>query len=311
MFHQGAGKSTLRYFSVVDSGTSALGDYPIHFHLNGNSTRGTLVEGVAVVNGKHHAFVPHGSHGITFKDTIALNIRGDAYWWDDPGTNESCSFQKYCTLDNTNDVVIEHALAAKITNGPGDNRGYRLAGFHLGAGSGNMVVNSAAVDISPTHVTDCSGFSWSEGANQNVGGNVWSFRSNYSASSSGCHGIFVWQNDSNNHVIDGFTGGGIDHGAYVNSYHYRNVDVPYLEFHATGWSMANSHVGDVTAMNHATAGTVTFKGVTFDSFTIKNGAKEPAIYVIDDSNMTCDQVRWQSVSTGTKVIIDSVECRQG
>ncbi len=67
----GAGPSTLRYFTISDSGTPTPGDFPLHFHLNGDSVRGTLVDGVVVLNGANHAFVPHGSHGITFKDTIA------------------------------------------------------------------------------------------------------------------------------------------------------------------------------------------------------------------------------------------------
>lgn len=304
MFHQGAGKSTLRYFSVVDSGTSVLGDYPIHFHLNGNSTRGTLVEGVAVVDGKHHAFVPHGSHGITFRDTIALNTTGTPYWWDPPGANNCTSqFEKNCTADNSNDTVFNRALANGVTPMPGD-RGYRLAGFKLEAGSGNVVTNSSAINVGGQK--DCSGFHWPESANQNVGGNVWVFHNNHGQSN--CHGIFVWQNDSNLHIIDGFSGGGIDHGAYSNRYEYRNVEIPYLEIVATGWTMKNSSIGKAVARSHNAEGTVKFTNVSFESLIIDDAGKEPATYVLEDSNLDCSDIVIKELAPGSRITVDGKEC---
>ena len=123
----GGGPSTLKYFTVADSGTSTLGDYPMHWHLNGDRTRGTIVEGVVVINGRNHAFVPHGSHGITFRNTIAKNITGDAYWWDPPGTNGSCSKGSGCShIDNSNDILYDHALADGVKGGR------HVTGFLLG-----------------------------------------------------------------------------------------------------------------------------------------------------------------------------------
>ena len=308
IFMGGAGPSVIQYVAVHSSGTPGLGDYPLHWHLNYDTTRGTIVEGVAVVDGRHHAFVPHGSHGITFRDTIAWQVQGDAYWWDPPGSNDcGTKFAKFCTADNSNDTTYDHALAAKVTNGPGDLRGYRLSGFHLGAGSGNVVKNSLAREITPTHVKDCSGFHWPESANQNDGGNVWTFASNRTAASE-CHGIFVWQNDGNPHVISGFSGGGVDHGAYGNIYHYKNLTVPYLEVHAIGWQIGQSQVGDVTALKHVAAGTVTFTDVTFDSFTISDGQGEPAIYVLNGTNLGCGDIVHQDTHPASQVIIDGASC---
>ena len=180
----------------------------------------------------------------TFRDTIASNITGEAYWWDPPGSNESCRFQKLCTGNNSNDITFDHVLADGITNNVGDNRGFTLSGFDLGAGSGNVVRNSVARNINPTHVKSCSGFKWPSSANQNAGGNVWVFKNNKTFDDR-CHGIFVWQNDGNLHIINGFTGPGINHGAYGNNYDYRNVDVGYVYIHAVGWSMSDSTAGDV------------------------------------------------------------------
>jgi hypothetical protein len=311
LFHSGAAKSVLKYFAVHDSGSSNLGDYPIHFHLNGNSSRGTLVEGVVVVNGKHHAFVPHGSHGITFRDVIAKNTKGAAFWWDDPGTNESCSFQKFCTRDNSNDIVYDHVLVDGVTNGPGDGRGFTLTAFNLGAGSGNVIKNSVAVNVRPSHVKDCSGYRWPEGANGNVGGNVWKFVNNYSSNASGCHGIFVWQNDGNPHVIDGFAGGGIDHGAYSNKYEYRNIDVPYFEVHAAGVSIVGGKVGTLYTRSHRadTFPTAQFSNTQIGRFIIQNANGQiPGQYLLNNTGLTCADIVYESALPGTTVVIDGAEC---
>lgn len=295
MFH-GAGPSVLRYFSVHDSGTSQIGDYPLHWHLNGNSVRGTLVQGVVVVNGAHHAFVPHGSHGITFKDTIAKNTQGTAYWWDPAGTNPG-------NVDDSRDIVFDHVLADGVV--PFGNEKHRVAGFRLAGQAGNVVRNSAAINISGG--ADCSGFKWPEKAGDN---SVWTFENNVSHSTS-CHGIFVWQNDSEPHVVKGFTGSGISHGAYRNIYRYDKVNVEYVEIHAIGWAMTDSHAGDVIALRHRFEGIVTFDSVTFDSFTIDNASNNgntPAHFVINDTNLTCKDVVYASVVDGTTIVIDGAEC---
>jgi hypothetical protein len=314
MFHHGAGPSTLRYFTVHNSGTSALGDYPLHWHLNGNSVRGTLVEGVAVVGGKHHAFVPHGSHGITFRDTIAKNILKPAYWWDSPCTNENKTDARNCTVDNSNDIVFDHALADNVDwpRSLGDccSAQHRASAFVLGAGTGNVVRNSGAIRTKGG--ADCSGFHWPESANQNKGGTVWQFTDNFTASSS-CHGIFVWQNDGERlHVIDGFSGSDIDHGAYKNNYEYRNVNVASLRVHALGWRIRDSSVGDVTVVSHAVSGgRVRFDNVSMTSFTVdnaENGGTVPGTYVLNGTNLKCGHIKYRSIVAGTRVVINNTEC---
>lgn len=305
VFMNGAGPSTVRFVAVTNSGTSALGDYPLHWHMNGDTTRGTLVEGVVVRNGAHHAFVPHGSHGITFRDTIAKNITGDAYWWDPPGTNNCSGRQSTCTADNTNDVLWDHALADNVHPASG-HAGHRINGFTLGAGSGNVVRNSAAINIEGGQ--DCSGFHWTEQANRNEGGNVWVFKNNYSESEE-CHGIFVWQNDHNLHVVTGFTGSGIEHGAYSNNYVYRNVDVNYLIVHATDWSIHDSSVGDVLTKEHsASPGEVLFENLEMTSFTVDNRTGVPATYRINNSGISCSDIVYESIEPGTKIFVDGKKC---
>jgi len=302
MFH-GAGASTLKYFTVADSGTpDVLGDYPVHFHLNGNSTRGTIVEGVVVVNGRNHAFVPHGSHGITFKDTIAYTIRGDAYWWD-PGQLEN---------DST-DIIYDHALAHTVT--PAASGKHRLTGFALRGGQNNIVKDSAAVNIKGG--SDCSGFHWPEPAGPNgldtppLDG-VWQFENNHS-SSPDCNGIFVWQNNNEPHTINGFTGSGIDHGAYSNEYQYNNVKIDHLQIQALGWTINNSTVGDVTAQDHhdsAAGKTTTITNTQLKSFTIDNqNGRTPGNYILNNTNITCNDIQYTSTYPGTKITINGTTCK--
>jgi hypothetical protein len=311
MWHGQCGIANLHDLTITNSGGPGMGEYPIHLHLCGDATRGSVVENVTVINGAHHAFVPHGSHGITFLNTAAIDTKGDAYWWDPPGSNETCSFQKFCTLDNSNDIIINGALCDGVTNAPGDDRGFRLSCYTLGAGSGNVIVNSHAQRVQPSHVVDCSGFHWPEGANQNVGGNVWVFEDN-TFSDSPCHGIFVWQNDSNLHIIDGFSGGGIDHGAYGNNYDYRHVDVPYLEIHAVGWVMSDSEVGRIILRPHTFAGSVTLTNTTGSVVEVRDApsgtADEPIILHVNGTNLTCGDVQWVSPHPDTMVFIDGVVC---
>jgi hypothetical protein len=308
MFHNGAGKSTLKYFRVSDSGTPNHGDYPIHFHLNGNSTRGTVVEGVVVVNGRNHAFVPHGSHGITFKDVIAKDIRKTAFWWDAPGTNNCNDRDKFCTADNSNDIRYEHALVDGVFESQGNVEHHRVAGFLLNAGSGNVIRNSVVRNIRGGK--DCSGFHWPGAANQNAGGNVW-VAQNLQVFDDDCHAVFVWQNDGNRHVVSGVTGPGIGQGAYVNHYEYVEFDVSYVEAHAAGWKMRDGRIGEFIAHRHRNEffPTVELSNVTLGAFTIDNGSGDiPGTYVLNGTNLSCGDIQYRNVVEGTRVIIDGKDC---
>lgn len=197
--------SVVRHVAVVDMGGDELGQYPVHFHRQGNGSRGTLVEGVAVVRGRHHAFVPHGSHGITFRDCVAYDVRADAYWWD-PGPEHA-----------TSDVLYDRCVAARVRPHPAIRQ--RLGAFHLGMGSGNTVRDCVAVGV--TGAPNSAGYLWPEAR---VG--QWTDTGNVGHNND--YGIFGWQNTPVVPVIEGYLGyhnvrAGIGHGAYVNSFQYRDV----------------------------------------------------------------------------------------
>jgi G8 domain len=185
------------------------GRYPLHFHHNGDASQGSLVEGVVVRQSGNRAFVPHASHGITFRDTIAYDVWEDPYWWDERTPNQ------------THDTVFERAIAAVVQDDP-DHRGYTLSGFVLGEGRNNSITNSVAVGIR----NKGSGFQWPSGAN-GAEYNVWRFANN-AAHNNKPNGIFVWQNDDSCHVIEDFVAfrngrAGVNHGAYNNDFVYADV----------------------------------------------------------------------------------------
>ncbi|MEN8238965.1 MAG: hypothetical protein ABFR53_07165, partial [Actinomycetota bacterium] len=184
------------------------GRYGVHFHHNGDASRGSLVEGVVVRDAGNHAFVPHGSHGITFRDTIAFDTLNAAYWWDPTSQRKPGNA--------TNDTLYERAVAAMVRTTDG-----RDPAFQMGEGDNNTVVASVAVGVQ-TSGPDNSGFGW-PGTEQGV----WDFRGNVAHNNVG-HGIFVWQNSREGHVIEDFTAyynakSGVSHGAYRNSYTYRDL----------------------------------------------------------------------------------------
>jgi hypothetical protein len=220
---------SIRYAELRHLGPRQVGDsdnpskgvhgrYPLHFHMAEDGTQGSFVEGVVVRDSGHHAFVAHKSHGITFRDTIAFNVFDDAYWWDPDDTGHGRPAQ-----NATNDLVYEHAMAALVRSDP-DFRGYTLTGFLLGEGENLTVTDSVAVGIQGN--VGASGFHWPATANGNEH-NLWKFRDNV-AHNNRTNGIFVWQNDHNDHLIERFVGYrngafGVDHGAYGNRYHYDGL----------------------------------------------------------------------------------------
>jgi hypothetical protein len=196
--------------------TGVLGRYPLHFHMCEDGSRGSVVEGVVVRDCGNHAFVPHVSHGITFRDCIAYNVLRDAYWWDPGDWRDPSTW--------SNDIRFEHCLAALVkpwdAAGGGDK--FRLTGFQLQLGTGNACVDCTTVAVTTTN-GDCSGFHWPE-----FGSGRWLFK-DCVAHQSGVNGIFVWDNNGDGHLIENFVayncGVGIDHGAYVNGYVYRDVNL--------------------------------------------------------------------------------------
>lgn len=179
------------------------GRYPLHFHMMGDASRGSIVEGVVVRRSGFHAFVSHGSHGITFRDCVAFDVMDDAYTGD--------------TDDDYSNVTYDRCVACWVRCDP-PFRGFRLSAFSLGNGTGQVARNCVATAVQGT--TDANGFSWG-----NTG--LWTFEDNL-AHNNRINGIFVWDNEDGLHAITRFTAyrcgeAGIEHGAYSNRYRYADV----------------------------------------------------------------------------------------
>jgi hypothetical protein len=203
--HMGPRKKAEEFTELV------LGRYPLHIHMCDDGSRGSVVEGVVVRDAGSHAFVPHLSNGILFRDCISHNTLEDAYWWDGaPDTRTDGP--------PSHDIRYERCVASLVQYDP-PFRGYTLTGFFLGRGDGNVVRDSVAFGVQGS--TSAAGFTWPEGSE-----GVWTFE-NCIAHNNANHGIFTWQNTSKLHVITRFTayhnaGAGISHGAYNNRYVYKN-----------------------------------------------------------------------------------------
>jgi S-layer homology domain len=300
-FERGSGQSIIKFVEINLQPPLELGKYPLHWHHVGDGSRGTLVEGVVIKNSTNRAFVPHASHGITFRDTIAKNIVGDAYWWDPP------PFQSNDESSNSNDITFDHALADGVTFNEELHSNHRLSAFRLGSGSGNTVVNSAAMNV--TGGKDSSGFHWPETV---AGPRIWRFENNVAHHNS-ANGIFVWQNSSLNHIISGYRGyangnSDIDHGAYNNVYAYRDVTVEKVEVHALGWSVTGGTIGTVVTKNHNSEGDpVTFTDVSVGQLIIdnaSNGGDVPGHYIFTNTDLNFSRIESASVVPGTRVTIN-------
>ena len=261
--------AALRYMAPGFGDSHQTGRYGLHFHMAGEGSRGSVVEGVVIRDARNHAFVPHASHGMTFRDTIAFNVLNEAYWWD-PAPDDGD------TSNDTNDLVWDRAVAAGVDLGNAGNE-YRLTAFFLGNGVNMTVSDSVAVGVRSHDGSDRSGFLWPEDAFA-----VWKFENNTAHNNEG-NALFVWQNNSLTHPVDGFTayyngGAGVENGAYENAYQYK--DLTLLEngvavvSHALGtesedadtqiWSDIVSNGGTLFIDEHATAPEVPVRFVNCD-----------------------------------------------
>ena len=308
-FEHGSRKSTIRYVEINLQPKAEEGRYPLHWHHAMDGARGTLVKGVVIRNSTNRAYVPHASHGIKFRDNIAKNITREGFWWDHPCKCDGATHPRFHTKNNSNDISVVRLLVDGVKPANGSD-GHILTAVELGAGSGNSIRDSVAMNVNGG-VTS-SGFSWPEAANQNVGGNVWvaeNLRAHHVVD-----GIFVWQNDSNPHVIDGFkawavSGAGIDHGAYVNNYTYKDLDVALFRAHAVGMNIRGGRVDVVEIKKHALEGDpVKFSGTSIQSVVVKDGGGKPGHFRFNNTGLTCNDVRVESKANGTTVTINGNRC---
>jgi hypothetical protein len=211
--------TAIRYMGprrASDDGFSefVLGRYGLHFHMSGDGSRGSQVIGTVIRDTNTHAFVPHGSHGVTMRDDISYNTTEDAYWWDPSNATKE--------TPNTNashDTLIDRSVAARTRSIP-EHRGYRLAGFAMSDGDRNIMRNSVAVGVQGNK--NSAGFVWGE-----FGPGLWDFSQGNIAHNNKVNGVYNWVNGGPHHLISDFTAYyngayGIGHGAYFNRFRFQD-----------------------------------------------------------------------------------------
>jgi hypothetical protein len=225
-----AGRSHFRHMSnqkpILENvefeyiGLNVLGRYPMHFHENGGALFGAVVSGCVVKRSQSHAFVPHSSHGMEFRDCISYDTLQEPYWWDKG--------------DITDDTLFVGCIAAWAHDHPDT---LRQAGFFLFSGDRNKILRCGAIGITsrggPNSVS--GGFLWPELAPFRQGDSFWFFEDNFALACSHS-GVAVWQNTADRHTIatvGTFTAincgeAGIEHGAYLNEYRYQNFIIHAL-----------------------------------------------------------------------------------
>ncbi|HEX6569440.1 MAG TPA: hypothetical protein VF015_09750, partial [Acidimicrobiales bacterium] len=202
-----------------EGGTQGVvGRYSLHFHMSYDATQGSLVEGVVAYDGGNHAFVPHLSHGITFRDCVAHDQADTAYWWDQPVGDEEAAERI-----PTNDLVYERCVAHLIR--PTASSEYDVAGFLLAPGSGQVARGCVAVGVLADDQAT-PGFRWSGDTEELP--DAWVFEDCLTHNNDGSS-IYYWVNGAPPSFVDRFTAyqdrHGIRAGAYTNLVSYRDCTV--------------------------------------------------------------------------------------
>lgn len=310
-FEHGSLKSTIRFVEIDVQPIAETGRYPLHWHHAGEGSRGTVVTGVVIKNSTNRAYVPHASHGITFRDVIAKNTVLQGFWWDLPCGCDGEVHPRFHTANNSNDIKIYRMLVDGVRP-PNGSEGHTLGGVVLGAGSGNVMRNSVVMNVEGGK--NSSGYHWPSAANLNEGGNVWVFVDNRAHHV--VDGIFVWQNDLSPHVIKRFKAwnvgqNGVDHGAYVNNYRYVDLDIFRMAIHALGdVTTKGGRIDRVVIKDHVTAGNATFKGTTIERVIVDNGdGRARGTFKFNaNTGLSCSDITVKSIFPGTVIKVAGQRC---
>jgi len=237
----------------------------VHFHRTGDASRGSLVEGVVVRDGGgERGYDIHASHGVTLRQVIAYRTNGDGIGW----TPQEAS----------NDTLIEDSLAASQIPVP-NFRGYLLAGISLPPGVGNVIRRSVAVGDMGN--STAGGILW-DAVTPTMSG-VWTAEDVVSHNNKR-NGVFTWQNSNGDHVVDRFVcynngGAGVEHGAYLNQYVYRDL-IAWGNGTAGFVAHANSNLGPAGQVLTLTGGRVDGMKIT------KHSLEGAAPMLVSDVDLT-------------------------
>jgi hypothetical protein len=199
------------------------GRYAMHFHLAHNGPRGTRVEGVVGRDMGNRVFVPHASHGITFRRCIAYNVAETPFWWDrlKEGRRDGPDVEAR-DFSLTHGCVWDRCVAANV-NAVRGGSSESVEGFLHNFGRRNAALGCVAVGVRAPNTA--TGYFWPAQV-QGLGDNAVWRHEDCVAHNIEREGFTVWQISPDVHIVDRpviyRTPIGIEHGAYRNVYHYRD-----------------------------------------------------------------------------------------
>ncbi|MGH9119724.1 MAG: hypothetical protein ACRD0A_18185 [Acidimicrobiales bacterium] len=255
---QSIGYAGLRYMGPRQGEEEVLGRYALHFHVDYDGSRGTVVEGVVAYDSTGHAFAAHLSDGVTFRECIAHDMVDDAFWWD-------LSLEGGRDLVPSNEITYERCVASFVKSG-GNSR-FNLTGFLMGAGDGNVARGCVATGIQG-EAESSAGYHWPSHSRNN---RVWTFEDSI-AHNNAHSGVYFWQNGAPRTIVDRFTAFhndlGIFAGSYANLVSYRDCTL-----------YANANSGLVISALPARRGrqtgeTITYEGMYVDQANLTDYAVE-------------------------------------
>jgi hypothetical protein len=250
----------VRYVGPRKNGKKVLGRWGVHLHHMDDASRGSMIEGVVVRDAGSHAFVPHMSHGVTFRNCIAYNVQEDAYWWDPRTTSKPDPSDSF-----TDDATFDHCVAALVKAGDEPN-GLRLSGFNVSEGTvdfSNRLLGCVAVGVQGNR--NSAGFGWQESQQ----GAVWVIQ-DCVAHNNSQDGAFIWWNTPSGRVntTTRFTAyrcgnAGIELGAYMGVW---NHEAPLLVGNAQSGVLQHARSLNANERIRYTSPIVVGEGVTKVAF---------------------------------------------
>jgi putative Ig domain-containing protein len=131
-------------------GGTIVGRWATHFHMNLLNSVGSLMENCVVWGSDTHAYVPHGSDGITYRNCLAYDVAGSAFWWD---MEIITDFPDFITYDRCG-VARQRGSAQSV----------RIGAFTLALSKSNLtcIVRDCFATGVDTIGALTSGFDWPE-----------------------------------------------------------------------------------------------------------------------------------------------------
>lgn len=119
MYHRGS-RGSLSYVEFRHLGKPGiLGRYPVHFHLTGDTMRGSSVVGCSVWDSANRAITLHGTHYLVVRDNVVFDIQGHAFFLEDGTETRNVVDRNLACLVHEAEPLPDQTLAFDMNTGAG------------------------------------------------------------------------------------------------------------------------------------------------------------------------------------------------